>query len=224
MKISINNAGEIHVSTPFLVSYRNSLQFVQSNKQWILHTLLKIDKRYTQFLSNVYYPSVNYAFVIKSSNNTMPGLTQKNKIITYYLPHRFNIKMPEVQAGIVKTYTGILRSEANDYLKKRTIELAEQFGFLYNNIVVRNQKTRWGSCSAHGNINLNLHLVRLPYKLIDFIILHELCHTRELNHSHRFYALLESILPNHKQLNAKIKQYHPGKYHYVHSPNEFYVA
>ncbi len=99
-----------------------------------------------------------------------------------------------------------LRKQAKKILPKRLSELANLHGFKYNKVAIRNAKTRWGSCSYYNNINLNMHLIKLDNELIDYVILHELCHTIEKNHSKRFWDLLESHLPNSKELRKKLKQ------------------
>jgi hypothetical protein len=78
-------------------------------------------------------------------------------------------------------------------LFERLRSLAALHGFRYRNAAIRNQKTRWGSCSAANNINLNIHLLNLPEHLRDYVILHELVHTEHKNHSKRFWARLDEI-------------------------------
>ena len=96
---------------------------------------------------------------------------------------------------------------ARKLLVDRLGVLARRHGFAYNRVFVRRQKTRWGSCSGRGNISLNINLVRLPPDLVDYILLHELMHTRILNHGPRFWAELEKIVGDVKALNARMKQY-----------------
>jgi predicted metal-dependent hydrolase len=96
---------------------------------------------------------------------------------------------------------------ARKLLVDRLDLLARRHGFVYNRVFVRRQKTRWGSCSGRSNISLNINLVRLPQDLMDYIILHELMHTRILDHSPRFWAELEKIVGDVKPLNARMKQY-----------------
>ena len=85
--------------------------------------------------------------------------------------------------------------------------MAKEHGFRYNKATVRNQKTRWGSCSAKNNISLNMQLMNLPKELIDYVILHELVHTKVKNHSKTFWATLDQYNHNAKQKNRALKDY-----------------
>jgi predicted metal-dependent hydrolase len=88
----------------------------------------------------------------------------------------------------------IPQTQAKAMLKNRLQALAQQHGFTYNRVAVRNQKTRWGSCSHLNNINLNINLVALTPDLMDYVILHELVHTRIKNHSKKFWAELDRVV------------------------------
>lgn len=99
-----------------------------------------------------------------------------------------------------------LRARAKVQLPPRLKELADAHGFTYNRVVIKNNISNWGSCSAKGNINLNLRLLTLPQELQDYVMLHELCHLKELNHSPRFHALLEQVCPGHRELEKQLKQ------------------
>ena len=96
---------------------------------------------------------------------------------------------------------------ADKMIVARVEELSGKFGLVYNKLTIRTQKTRWGSCSSKGNINLNIHLMRLPDNLIDLVILHELAHTVELNHSRKFWNILDKIFGNAKLLDRELKNY-----------------
>jgi hypothetical protein len=90
----------------------------------------------------------------------------------------------------------------------RLRELTAQYGFCYRNAGIRNQKTRWGSCSSKNNISLNIHLVNLPAHLRDYVILHELVHTEHKNHSKRFWTRLDEVVGGKsKALRKEMKSY-----------------
>ena len=100
-----------------------------------------------------------------------------------------------------------LRKEAKASLPPRLAELAALYGFHYNKVFIKNNVSNWGSCSSLKNINLNLRLVSLPKELQDYVMLHELCHLKYLNHGKEFHALLESVCPGHRALARQMKEY-----------------
>jgi predicted metal-dependent hydrolase len=107
-------------------------------------------------------------------------------------------------------FEDIDRQAARKVLSQRVDMLAERHGYRYRRLFVRNQKTRWGSCSARNNISLNVKLVRLPDRLMDYVILHELVHTRIKNHGSQFFAEMDRRIANRSQLEAELKQYEQG--------------
>jgi len=100
-----------------------------------------------------------------------------------------------------------MRAQAKASLPPRLKELADEHGFTYNRVTIKNNISNWGSCSVRGNINLNLRLVTLPQPLQDYVMLHELCHLKEMNHGPKFHALLESLCPDHRTLEKELRQY-----------------
>lgn len=105
---------------------------------------------------------------------------------------------------------GLDRFSAGKLLTARLKELAAAHGFTYNRVFVKNQKTLWGSCSARNNINLNVNLVRLPEELRDYVLAHELVHTRHKHHGPDFWQALDTIVGDSKALRRKLRCYHPG--------------
>ncbi len=87
-----------------------------------------------------------------------------------------------------------LRRRAKAELPVRLAELASRYGFVYNRVAIKHNSTNWGSCSFRNNINLNINIVRLPFVLRDYILLHELCHLRHHDHGEGFHLLLEHLL------------------------------
>jgi predicted metal-dependent hydrolase len=79
------------------------------------------------------------------------------------------------------------------------------YGFTYKKVSIRRQHTRWGSCSREGNLSFNFQIIHLPPHLSDYIIVHEICHLKEFNHSKKFWALVEKAVPNHLQIRKEFK-------------------
>jgi predicted metal-dependent hydrolase len=113
----------------------------------------------------------------------------------------------ERNAGQPQLLAPINRAVARRVIVDRLAELARRHGFEYNRVYVRNQKTRWGSCSARNNINLNVNLIRLPEALRDYVILHELVHTRIKNHGLQFWDELERYVNGCRQVDKMLTQY-----------------
>ncbi len=90
-------------------------------------------------------------------------------------------------------------------MPERTRFLADKYGFEIGRIALRNQKTRFGSCSYRNNINLNINLMNYDFDVIDYVILHELAHTKIKNHSKDFWSEVEKYCPNYKELRKKLK-------------------
>ena len=106
-----------------------------------------------------------------------------------------------------------LRRRAQSALPARLAQLARQHGFQYSGITIRKSRTRWGSCSSKKSINLSLYLMMLPDHLIEYVLLHELCHTVQMNHSPAFWALLDRCTGNKaKALKKEIREYRLGNF------------
>ncbi|MEK7607259.1 MAG: M48 family metallopeptidase [Patescibacteria group bacterium] len=115
-----------------------------------------------------------------------------------------------------KKFATVRRRSVAEYRKQRKSALAlvqsriehfnQQYGFTIGQISIRNQRTRWGSCSKRGNLNFNHRIVGLAPELVDYIVVHELCHLAELNHSKQFWKLVEQTMPKYNELRRALKQ------------------
>ena len=98
-----------------------------------------------------------------------------------------------------------LAKKAVEYIPKRVEYFSKIIGVTYGRITIRNQKTRWGSCSSKGNLNFNCLLMLTPPEIIDYVVVHELCHRKQMNHSKDFWKEVEKILPDYKESVSWLK-------------------
>lgn len=99
-----------------------------------------------------------------------------------------------------------LVDKARKYIPERVAYFAEHMGVTYGRITIRNQKTRWGSCSSKGNLNFNCLLMLTPVEIIDYVVVHELCHRKEMNHSGAFWNEVEKVLPDYREAVRWLKE------------------
>ncbi|MBR3611784.1 MAG: M48 family metallopeptidase [Bacteroidaceae bacterium] len=132
-----------------------------------------------------------FAFELQPHNGDKFLIRYNGRHNTLLYPAATNLHSPERQAWIRNVIKMRLRSRAKEILPGRLQQLATQHGFAFSSVSLRDCHTRWGSCSSRGSINLSIYLVLLPDELIDYVLMHELCHTVEMNHSDRFWALLD---------------------------------
>jgi predicted metal-dependent hydrolase len=112
------------------------------------------------------------------------------------------ISLPNTRADYLKH-----KSEAYDLVCARVEHFNQHYGYRFNDIKIKNQKTRWGSCSSQGNLNFNFRILFLPEKLRDYIVVHELCHLKQMNHSQKFWTLVEQTIPDYKVIKKELKNY-----------------
>ncbi len=117
-----------------------------------------------------------------------------------FMPFRPMAKRKNTRAEFLKH-----KEAARKLVMERIPILNQAYGFKVGRIAIRNQKSRWGSCSARGNLNFNYKLALLPQELCDYVIVHELCHLREFNHSYKFWDLVAKTFPNYQELRRGLK-------------------
>ncbi len=121
-----------------------------------------------------------------------------------------NIKKQQLVRNSIKfTRKDYLKNKefARKIILKKINKFNKFYNFSFERIYIRNQKTRWGSCSSKRNLSFNWKLIKLPKDLADYVVVHELCHLKELNHSHNFWTLVSKAIPNYKGLRKQIRKF-----------------
>ena len=190
---------------------REGIRFLQEKRHWIQQQREKLEEkeqRLTIFDEQTQFTTRSFALRIAQHPYPKVRLQLKNGLLQIFYPAHLPVAAPEIQETIRFGIEEALRLEAKRFLPGRLHWLAQQHNIQYRNVTVKNLKSRWGSCSSTNNINLNLHLMRLPDKLIDYVLLHELCHVHEKNHGPHFWARLDRMCQGQaRQLDQEMKNY-----------------
>lgn len=153
--------------------------------------------------------ATTFRLEIFRTDRTNYYMTLKDGVLRIACPMDTRFESEQVQELLKDLLEKALRHEAKRLLPARLMSLAARHGFTCTGVRIMNSKTRWGSCSTRKSINLSLSLMLLPWHLIDYVLLHELCHTIEMNHSDRFWKLLNGLTDNRaRTLRQELKNYH----------------
>ena len=210
LNISIRPFVGARVSIPVGMNYESAVGFVIDRRLWIKKHLSKMkefEDLQTQFDENSSYSTKSHKLNLrKAERRNISVRLSKGKINVVY-PAELSPDSNELQSATRKGIERALKLEAKEYLPDKVKALAKKYDFKFNKLTLKNIKSRWGSCSRKNNINLSIHLMRLPDHLIDYVILHELVHTVHHNHSIRFWTMLISITGRAKSLDKELKKY-----------------
>lgn len=132
-------------------------------------------------------------------------LCQKSSWILEKIKYLKNFKKPVLPKSNRRNFLKN-KEKAEATARERVKYFNNFYGFLYNKITVKNQKTRWGSCSKKGNLNFNYKIVYLNQEQADYLIVHELCHLKEFNHGPRFWELVSKTIPNYKKFKKELRK------------------
>ena len=200
--------GKIIATMPIGGNEQHLLSFIIENKERLRKGLKKypaqplIDEDYQ-------LQATTFRVRISRTERTNFYMQLQDGILQIACPHDTDFADENIQATLKAMVENALRHEAKRLLPSRIRTLANAHGFTFSDVKINNSKTHWGSCTARKSINLSLSLMLLPWHLVDYVLLHELCHTIEMNHGERFWALMDKVT-NQKSatLRNELKSYH----------------
>lgn len=200
----------LRVSLPHRISEKDAVKFILKEEKKILIKQKQIQKKKEITLISSKNNLMTLTFTIKAIPAKRDNLffAMKERILHIEYPEEVDISDSTIQKSCWNGVNYFLRKEAKRILPQRVDELALKFGFNYLGVKIQSSKTRWGSCSKEQNINLSFYLMLLPQHLVDYVILHELCHTKEMNHGARFWQLMDEVTAGKtKGLRIEMKGY-----------------
>lgn len=205
LRLSINASGRIRVGLPYWAPYKTAINFAKARRNWI--TEQQILNQLAVLCSGVKVGKAHRLYFYKDPNLKIIRTRLDKIAINVISPHdETNMR---VQHRAHQACERALAAEAKTILPHRIKSLSLLHGFPYKELKIRKLTSRWGSCSSSKVVTLSYFLMQLPWELIDYVIMHELVHTRYLNHSPGFWRALEELAPGAKALQKEIRAHKP---------------
>jgi predicted metal-dependent hydrolase len=206
LRLTLTPKGEVRVSMPLWVPYKTAEQFAREKAEWIqLHR--KPPAAALKHGDAIGKAHRLYFFAEPLAEKTTTRIDHNEIRISH--PASLAADAPQVQAAAEKAGARALRKEAEKLLPLRLAQLSAETGLAYKSVGVKPLKSRWGSCDTRQNILLNIYLMQLPWHLIDYVLIHELTHTRVMRHGPPFWLEFERHLPHAKRLRKEMAAYQP---------------
>lgn len=208
VRIRVGTDGKLIVSAPRLTPLIYIKQVVNSSRDE-LRSLLGQAGANQLYRENQAIGKSHTLRIVPTSMVTTPSVKVAKQTLLVYLPPNSTIHDKTVQRMIRDKVIVILRREAKAYLPRRLQHLANEHGFRYERVRFSHSSGRWGSRSSTGTISLNIALMKLPHELIDYVLIHELSHTRQMNHSPAFWTEVGSYDPQYRLHRQQLKRETP---------------
>ena len=211
INVRISSNG-LRVSLPRRSTETDAMRFINSVRERIIRKQEKLKKQAVEnkliLTENARLQTLTFAVEIRQTERKNVFFSMQNAVLTIEFPKNTNCEDEKIQAVFWNGINYFLRKEAKRVLPERVQILANENGFTYAQVKIQSSKSRWGSCSRGRNINLSFYLMLLPQHLVDYVILHELCHTKEMNHSPQFWQWMNKVTGGKaKNLRAELKKY-----------------
>lgn len=203
VSISLRN-GQLRVAVPTGFTFEYAKNFLEDNKQWVAKNLRKqfaeskisLPEKYVSG-EKLLYRGRSYPLVIDQGCREKYSAAFKGSRIVVSIPEGLD---QENQKRFVKRLIdNWYKGQALKLLPEQVDYYSKTLNLTYNKLKIKNQKTRWGSCSSKGNININWRIIMAPHQVAAYVIIHELAHLRYLNHSKDFWRVVEEYLPDYKK-------------------------
>jgi predicted metal-dependent hydrolase len=201
LRLAVKSDGTIRITVPYAISEKQALRFIEQKAEWIT----KHHKKQVLLENGAHIgKSHRLEFLNQDISSVKTRLTTNT--VTIRLPISIQWNDKQAQAAARKACERALKKESETLLPQRLLYIAEKNGISYKSCSVKKLKSRWGSCDTHKNIILNIYLIQLDWRLIDYVMLHELAHTKHQHHQTDFWNYLTTLLPDCKSRRRELKQ------------------
>lgn len=207
VRIRVAPDGRLRASAPLYTPLYFIRRLIKTSRP-ALRTMLAESQPETLYESGMAVGK-SHTLRIEYTPTKEPKVSRHGQQLVLSLPLDTDSSNTDVQRLIRDHVITALRREAKSYLPRRLRYLAEQGGFDFEKVRFSHASGRWGSCSSNGTISLNIALMKLPFELIDYVLIHELSHTRQMNHSREFWALVEHGDPEYKVHRRALREETP---------------
>lgn len=208
LRVRLAPSGELRVSMPLYAPVFVVKRFISANRPQIRNLLADHQKTTLQLTSGMQIGKSHSLIVSPTSSAT--SVKRRGLQIIVQLGNQDSLQSPEVTRLVRKKIIEVLRIEAKSYLPKRLYYLAEMHGFTFQKVRFSHASGRWGSCSSNGTISLNIALMKLPFELIDYVLIHELSHTLHMNHSADFWETVGAADKRFAEHRSRLKNETPA--------------
>lgn len=209
VRIRVTEAGEVRASLPKRAPLYMVHELLDSSRAEIRKLVAAQKARLPRYEDGEQVGHSHRLHVRYATNISEPRARVAGQTIDIVLPVSYQNDSEAAQPFLAAQVRKALKREAQAYLPRRLRHLADMYGFSYERERFGNQKGRWASCSSTGTISMNVALMNLPFELIDYVLIHELAHTRQMNHSPAFWSIVESCMPDYKVRRKALKNENP---------------
>lgn len=209
IRLSVSHGGIIKVSLPPWLPYRIGTNYAASKRSWLVAQLAK--QPTIQFANGMLVGKTRHLRMVSDDRvRTQTRVTTDEVVVTY--SNRLEENSDAVQQAAAKACRRALKDEAEKSIPQKLEDLARQHGLKFKALQIRHLKSRWGSCDQSKRIKISYFIVGLPDELIDYVLLHELAHTRHLNHGADFWHLMTELDPTIKIHRKQLREFSPSNF------------
>jgi predicted metal-dependent hydrolase len=207
IRLTVADNGAVKVTIPAWASYKAGVGFAESRHEWINEHL---NARNISQLGEgqAIGKAHRLHFTANAAVTSAVGRIRGSEIIIHHAPS-LAITAPIVQKKAAEAALRALKLQAKKLLKQRLDTLAVSHGYTYSSLSVKQLRSRWGSCDHDKHIVFNVYLMQLPWHLIDYVIMHELAHTKVMRHGTPFWQEMQRYTPHAKRLRTELHSYQP---------------